>query len=964
MAHAFVTVSIPFPDAHAGIVEGRLVELGNPAKPFIRDALRDRGIHFMSMTVVRADRNHGAFLVLEASADGTVDSALDTMSTQLKAELVDVLRATGHDVPAGELKGFLNRHSHKVGLGLLATAGLCFSGTPGMSVERIKREYELARRVRDVVAEGAIHGTPLNILKTVRAQIASEPEFAPLLEPEPVDLLLPPPKEPGIFALALRLLPRALWTFGWPYLVPAGLAILAVTAYAWRVASGLFALGVFVVALVAATIVLVGIIYALYSRLRAKENSDEPDDTTPDGAVRADILAREDDGDQNHLAGISVMKPGPLRRLTLRLTYWVIAQLATTIYRPGFLADIGTIHFARWILLPGTDKLLFFSNYGGSWESYLEDFITKASNGLTGVWSNTYGFPRTSNLFQDGARDGDRFKRWARRQQQPTRFWYSAYPNSTTARIRANAAIRHGLASASTEDEAADWLSQLGSRVRSADTIQSTQVQSIMFGGMGKLADAACLLLRLPDEPARARAWLTEVADEISFGDEVPAECARIVSFTGSGLLKLGLPQRLLNEFPITFRQGMSEPHRARNVLRDTGDDAPAKWWWGHGDKCTDAALMVYVEPSPGQSKLQAEINRQGARLQQFGGAEVHRIVLKTVPTGPAIEAFGFVDGVSQPIIRGTRRWLKSGDAIHVVEPGEFILGYPDNHGYFPTTPTVAATDDPENILPVVCSIRPALDYPSFERTGANRVHDLGSNGSFLVIRQLEQDVESFKTFVARAASDIKGRPGTPAGFSQAQLEEWVAAKLVGRWRDGTSLVRNPHRPGTGWQHERQREADNDFLLGKEDPAGNNCPFGAHIRRTNPRDSFLPGSPAQLAITNRHRIFRVGRQYGAASSDTSTATRPGLLFMCLNADIERQFEFIQQTWVMARLFHGLDGEVDSILGRGHKGGRLTIPTPAGPLTIAGMQSFVTVRGGGYFFMPGRNAVRYLAQRGG
>ena len=83
--------------------------------------------------------------------------------------------------------------------------------------------------------------------------------------------------------------------------------------------------------------------------------------------------------------------------------------------------------------------------------------------------------------------------------------------------------------------------------------------------------------------------------------------------------------------------------------------------------------------------------------------------------------------------------------------------------------------------------------------------------------------------------------------------------------------------------------------------------------------------------------------------------------MCLNADIERQFEFIQQTWVMARLFHGLDGEVDSILGRGHKGGRLTIPTPAGPLTIAGMQSFVTVRGGGYFFMPGRNAVRFLAQ---
>jgi deferrochelatase/peroxidase EfeB len=961
MAHAFVTVAIPFPDAQAGVVEAKLDEFGNPAKPLIRDALRDRGIHFMSMNVVRGARDQGAFLVLEASADGTVDSAIDTLSSQLKAALVDVLRTAGHDVPAGELKAFLNRHSHKIGIGLLATAGLCFSGTPGMSVERIKREYELARRVRDIVAEGAIRGTPLNMLKTVRAQIASEPQFAPLLQPEPVDLLLPPPKDPGVFARALRLLPRALWTFGWPYLIPAGLLAMAVTAYAWRVAGGLFALGVFVVAIVAATIVLGGIIYFLYSRLRAKENSDQPDDTTPDGAVLTEVMVREDDCDQNHLAGISVMKPGLLRRLTLRLAYWAIAQLATTSFRPGFLGEIGTIHFARWILLPGTDKLLFFSNYGGSWESYLEDFITKASNGLTGVWSNTYGFPRTSNLFLEGARDGDRFKRWARRQQQPTRFWYSAYPNSTTARIRTNAAIRKGLASASTEDEAADWLSQLGSRVRSADTIQSTQVQSILFGGMGKLADAACLLLRLPDEPARARAWLTDIADEISYGDELPPECARIVSFTGSGLLKLGLPQRLLNEFPIVFRQGMSEPHRARNVLRDTGDDAPVKWWWGHGDKCTDAALLVYVK---GQPALQAEINRQVARLQQFGAAEVHRIVLKTVPDGPATEAFGFVDGVSQPIIRGTRRWLKSGDAIHVVEPGEFILGYPDNHGFFPTTPTVAATEDPGNMLPLVCSIHAPADHPAFERTGANRPHDLGSNGSFLVIRQLEQDVEAFNAFVTRAASEIKGRPGTPSGFSQAQLEEWVAAKLVGRWRDGTSLVRFPHRPGTGWQHTQPREADNEFLLGKEDPAGVNCPFGAHIRRSNPRDSFDPGSAAQLAITNRHRVLRAGRQYGPITSDPSAPARPGLLFMCLNADIERQFEFIQQTWAMARLFHGLDGEVDSILGRGHKGGRLTIPTPAGPLTISGMQSFVTVRGGGYFFMPGRNAVRYLAQRRG
>ena len=74
--------------------------------------------------------------------------------------------------------------------------------------------------------------------------------------------------------------------------------------------------------------------------------------------------------------------------------------MVTRLYRPGFLSDIGTIHFARWVTVPGTHDLLFFSNFDASWESYLEDFITKAHAGLTGVWSNSIGFPVTENLFQ------------------------------------------------------------------------------------------------------------------------------------------------------------------------------------------------------------------------------------------------------------------------------------------------------------------------------------------------------------------------------------------------------------------------------------------------------------------------------------------------------------------------------------------------------------------------------------
>jgi deferrochelatase/peroxidase EfeB len=983
MTHAFVTVAIPFPEANADLVEHELTKLGNPAdRKEVRPLFEDRGIHFMSMNVVRGEAKHGAFLILEASADGTVDGALDTISGQLGPKLIPILKAASHDVGEGAVKEFLRRHSHSIGLGLLSTPGLCFSGTPGLTVDRIKREEKLARYVRDLLAKGSFRGTPLEILKAIRAEVARDQAFRELLIPEPAGLLAPAPVALGVIGLLAKLGLKGLWTFTWPVLLPAAAIIAYVVYAAYRTGGALFAAGMFALAFIILVGVLVAIAFLLYSQLRAKEATDEPDDSTPDRAILADCMVRENDGNQNHLFGVSVMKPGLLRNLTLRLVYWVIGQLALVQFRPGFLGDIGTIHFARWILLPGTNKLLFLSNFGGSWESYLEDFITKASNGLTGIWSNTYGYPRTKNVFFEGASDGERFKRWARRQQRPTLFWYSAYPNNTSERIRTAAAVRQGLASASTEDEAADWLSQLGSRVRAADTIQSPQIQSLMFGGMGDLADATCLFLRLPADMRAARAWLAVLAPQISFGDQLPVEYARILALTRSGLERLGLPEERVAEFPIAFQQGMSDPHRAKNVLKDTSEDGPDHWWWGSGDKSPDMALIVYAEPTAGRSKLNAEVDRQIRRLEQHGGSEIHRVVLSTLTKGPAIEAFGFVDGVSQPIIRGTRRWLKQGDSIHVVEPGEIILGYPDNRGHFPPSPTVPATDDPANVLPVVCSARATGELPSFARTSANLPHDLGANGTFFVIRQLEQDVDLFNGFVTRAAATIADHPGVPSGLTPSQREQWVAAKLVGRWKDGTSLVRYPDRPGNGWVIDgqldvvmsgqtvevdkanrappRHRNPDNDFLLGKEDPAGHLCPFGAHIRRANPRESLNPGSQNQLAITNRHRILRAGRQYGPQNPDDATS-RPGLLFMCLNADIERQFEFIQQTWVMERLFHGLDGEVDSILGRGLRGGRLTIPTPAGPVTVAGVEDFVTVRGGGYFFMPGRAAIRYLAQ---
>jgi len=155
----------------------------------------------------------------------------------------------------------------------------------------------------------------------------------------------------------------------------------------------------------------------IFCVFRRREDAEVPIDRPPEAGAVAAILRRENYAAQNHLAALSVMKPGWLRRFALRLSFWATAQLVKRFFRVGYLGDLGTINFARWVMVPGTGDLLFLSNYGGSWESYLEDFITKAHSGLTGIWSNTVGFPKASYLFMDGATDGDRFKRWARRQQ-------------------------------------------------------------------------------------------------------------------------------------------------------------------------------------------------------------------------------------------------------------------------------------------------------------------------------------------------------------------------------------------------------------------------------------------------------------------------------------------------------------------------------------------------------------------
>ncbi|HEY2356055.1 MAG TPA: hypothetical protein VGH86_01290 [Phenylobacterium sp.] len=690
----------------------------------------------------------------------------------------------------------------------------------------------------------------------------------------------------------------------------------------------------------------------LYWRLRYHETRDKPCDADPDPRRLAEVIRGEDRPPykQNHMVSAVTISPGFFRQfITLPLgLYAASLTVRAGLFKTGFLAGLGTIHFIQWARIPSTSQLVFAADYDGSWQSYLEDAVTLLPTGATGIWSNAKGFPKTFALFFKGADDGDRFKRWVRRTMIPTRFWYSAYPHLTTTDIRCNAEIRCGLnATALTPSEADGWLKLFGAVPRPVGEIETDQIQGVALSGYRKLVESVALAVTFPSDlgASACRAWLAGVTARIHFGDAQQDKTAMAVAVSASGLkgLGLGTTHPLAAGFSLPFVMGMADKARA-NVLGDVGENDPEKWEWGGPDNPVDAVLLLYAVDA---ATLEARLDCETAECVRMGMHAPYQIRLRRWPRPtdprtkkliPLKEPFGFVDGVSQPSIRGLASSVGA-MANDRLEPGEFILGYPDGRNQFPPTPQVLATHDPHNLLPDL----PA-DFPPPPTEAP--VRDLGRNGSYLVIRQLKQEVARFKSHVGSEAAKLGKHP------------DWVAAKMVGRWPNGAPLVQFPHAEPPNYDPIKK---DENFLFGRDDPQGLACPFGAHIRRANPRDQFNPDNKTQMSITNRHRILRRGRSYVDDKSNAETEAQ-GLLFMCLNADLDRQFEFLQQTWIGSTSFGPLCGEADPLMGTNRADGTYTIPTPDGPRQLTGLPSFVSVIGGGYFFLPGRQALNYLSAR--
>ncbi|MGH2698236.1 MAG: Dyp-type peroxidase [Actinomycetota bacterium] len=470
-----------------------------------------------------------------------------------------------------------------------------------------------------------------------------------------------------------------------------------------------------------------------------------------------------------------------------------------------------------------------------------------------------------------------------------------------------------------------------------SSTLELGDIQGILARGYGNLKAAGFLLLAI-DDAAAAKRWLTEVAELLTPADRRPERLAVNLAFTAGGLTKLGLPPDAITGFSFEFRNGMTSAHRSR-VLGDAGASDPAGWVWGgpSGGEI-DVLVLLYARDARELEIGLAEVNGKRA-----GVSEV--VTLPTVPLTDR-EHFGFHDGVSQPAIEGLGR---AGSPSNTVRAGEFILGYPNEYGLYADGPTLDRSADPARMLP-----------PSSSATDRA---DLGKNGSYLVVRQLAQDVSGFWQFVEGAATALEND-----GDDKAVIR--LAAKMMGRWPSGAPLVEAPERD------DPRLSDSNDFAYHRMDPHGLRCPKGSHVRRSHPRDSLDPdpGSEKSVAIGKRHRILRRGRQYGtwvsplapaeaqrASENGATEDDERGLYFMCLNANLARQFEFVQHTWVNNSKFDGLYDDPDPVVATQSSSGR-SFTVPAAPVRrrVTGVPTFVTVRGGAYFFLPGIRAVRYLA----
>jgi Dyp-type peroxidase family len=428
------------------------------------------------------------------------------------------------------------------------------------------------------------------------------------------------------------------------------------------------------------------------------------------------------------------------------------------------------------------------------------------------------------------------------------------------------------------------------------------------------------------NDGAKARTWLRNMFKRINARPQEHGTRFTVnIGFTYEGLKALGLSHRSLDSFPDAFRVGMRG--RAHQV-GDVGPHSPEHWEGGLGGPDIHAMTWIRTDSDAGREEATRIIR---AEMATTGGVEI-RFIQDTMAIahkngiGSEGEHFGFADPISQPPIEGADAPSYPGDGVlqedgtwRPLKPGEFLLGYEDEAG-------------PEG-------------------TPAPEPRELRLNGTYMVFRKLYQDVAAFRRYLTTAAHSLYGS-------DDQYHRNLVAAKMMGRWPSGCPLDLSPDKDDLTIAADPQRR--NNFTYAG-DGQGLRCPVGAHLRRSNPRAAPLKRATA----VRRHRLIRRGVEYGPPLQEGALeddGIDRGLINLFIQADIERQFEFVQKEWMKGGEFIGLDpNEQDPINGVGGEGSQMVVPGAKRPF-LFDLPTFVNVKGGEYLFVPGLNALQGLIEQ--
>jgi Dyp-type peroxidase family len=656
----------------------------------------------------------------------------------------------------------------------------------------------------------------------------------------------------------------------------------------------------------------------------------------------------------NEIALAGPVKPGKIRRNANKVMFRAANFMAFTL-------NIPTVFNARWIGFNNYYRFTFFSNFSNQTEGYTRDFIDSTPRGMkiNAIYNNASGYPKTRNLIFNGAIDNpNEYVQNLVYYQHITELWYMPLNHLSIDNIRVNHAIRKGLLKKMNEKQATEWLKYFGSYKKYArykkpmnfdpgeQIVQISDIQGVIKKGYGKHEGSVYALLQMSDK-AKGKEYLNSIKSLITRITSNNNDVVLNVAFTYKGLQLLGIEEKVVNNtFQREFVEGMAHSIRAP-YLGDEGSNDPINWKWG-GPKNDDAHILLLIYGKD-QNITDKFYNKEKLRFIEKGISEVYAEKGRLLPNGK--EHFGFKDGIAKPAINGIHN-----TNVYKFKTGEFVLGYMNEYNNYSDSPKVKVSDFPNANLDWYVPKEP-------DRDNEEAYYDLGKNGTYLVYRQMSQRVKTFWKYQSEQNNSNK--------FQAIK----TASKMVGRWPNGDPLVKYPEKPS-----DSESNDDNNFMYYKNDIDGLKCPYGSHIRRTNPRDWLITEKDNKISseMIRKHQMLRRGRPWGeplvddlnteklielSANGDDNDDER-GLHFLAIVSSISRQFEFVQNTWVKSTVFGALTGENDPIIGtKKAKANSATggFTCPAHPIRkkYKEVPQFTRVVGGEYFFMPGLRAYDFI-----